>query len=71
MSNKPCKHSELKKKGSTAKRMRASWGKPRSAVPTIRIRPERFLIVTEGTKTEPTTSKALGGESTRSSMAST
>lgn len=53
MSNKPCKHSELKKKGSTAKRMRASWGKPRSAVPTIRIRPERFLIVTEGTKTEP------------------
>lgn len=53
MSNKPGKHSELKKKGSTAKRMRASWGKPRSAVPTIRIRPERFLIVTEGTKTEP------------------
>lgn len=53
MSNKPRKHSELKKEGSAAKRMRASWGKPRPAAPTIRIRPERFLIVTEGTKTEP------------------
>lgn len=52
MSNKPPKHSEVKKK-SAAKRMRASWGKPRAAAPSIRIRPERFLIVTEGTKTEP------------------
>lgn len=26
MSNKPPKHSEVKKKESTAKRMRASWG---------------------------------------------
>lgn len=53
MSNKPPKHSEVKKKESTAKRMRASWGKPRAAAPSIKIRPERYLIVTEGTKTEP------------------
>ena len=53
MSNKPPKRSELKKKGSAAKRMRMSWGKPRPDAPTIRIRPERFLIVTEGIKTEP------------------
>lgn len=53
MSNKPPKHSELKKKETAAKRMRGSWGKPRAATPSIRIRPERFLIVTEGTKTEP------------------
>lgn len=53
MSNKPPKHSELKKKESAAKRMRASWGKLRASDPSIRIRPERFLIVTEGTKTEP------------------
>lgn len=53
MSNKPPKHSEVKKKESAAKRMRASWGKSRSAAPSIRIRPERFLVVTEGTKTEP------------------
>ena len=33
--------------------MRASWGKPRAAAPSIKIRPERYLIVTEGTKTEP------------------
>lgn len=30
-----------------------SWGKGRSVSPGIRIRPERVLIVTEGTKTEP------------------
>mgnify|MGYP004685789227 CR=1 FL=1 len=53
MSNKPPKHSELKKKETTAKRMRGSWGKPRTVAPSIRIRPERFLIVTEGTRTEP------------------
>lgn len=53
MSNKPRKHSELKKRESAAKRMKVRWGKTRSAAPSIRIRPERFLIVTEGTKTEP------------------
>lgn len=53
MSNKPPKHSEVKKKESAARRMRASWGKSRASAPSIRIRPERFLIVTEGTKTEP------------------
>lgn len=53
MSNKPPKHSEVKKKESAAKRMKASWGKSRSAAPSFRIRPERLLIVTEGTKTEP------------------
>ena len=53
MSNKPPKHSELKKKETAAKRMRGSWGKSRAAAPSIRIRPERFLIVTEGTRTEP------------------
>lgn len=53
MSNKPPKHSELKKRESAARRMKASWGKPRSEAPSLRIRPERFLIVTEGTKTEP------------------
>ena len=53
MSNKPPKHSELKKKETAAKRMRGSWGKFRAAAPSIRIRPERFLIVTEGTRTEP------------------
>ncbi len=53
MSNKPPKHSELKKKETAARRMRGSWGKPRAAAPSIRIRPERFLIVAEGTRTEP------------------
>ena len=53
MSNKPPKHSELKKKETAARRMRGSWGKPRTVAPSIRIRPERFLIVTEGTRTEP------------------
>lgn len=53
MSNKPPKHSELKRRESAAKRMKASWGTSRPSVPSIKIRPERFLIVTEGTKTEP------------------
>lgn len=53
MSNKPPKHSELKRRESAAKRMRKSWGRPRAAAPSIRIRPERFLIVTEGVRTEP------------------
>ncbi len=53
MSNKPPKHSELKGRESAAKRMKASWGRPRPPAPSIKIRPERFLIVTEGTKTEP------------------
>lgn len=53
MSNKHPNHSELKKRESATRRMRGSWGKPRAAAPSIRIRPERFLIVTEGTKTEP------------------
>lgn len=53
MSNKPPKHSEIKKRQSAAKRMKASWGRPRPVAPSIKIRPERFLIVTEGTKTEP------------------
>ena len=53
MGNKPSKHSELKKRETAVKRMRGSWGKPRAAAPSIRIRPERFLIVTEGTRTEP------------------
>lgn len=52
MDNKPQKCKESKKKESAAKRMRASRGKPRPAAPTILIRPERFLIVTEGAKTE-------------------
>lgn len=53
MSKKPPKHSEVKKRESSAKRMKGSWGKGRSAEPTIGIRPERILIVTEGIKTEP------------------
>ncbi|WP_304855724.1 RloB family protein [Adlercreutzia caecimuris] len=53
MSKKPPKHSELKKAKSTASRLKDSWMRGRSAAPTVRIRPQRILIVTEGTKTEP------------------
>ena len=54
MSNKPAKHSELKKQGkSSAKRMLAGWGSDRSSRPTIPIKPEKILIVSEGSKTEP------------------
>lgn len=52
MSKKPPKHSELREE-STASRMKGFWGKRRPAVPLIPIRPERYLIVTEGTETEP------------------
>lgn len=71
MSNKPPKHSEVKKKESTAKRMRASWGKPRAAAPSIKIRPERYLIVTEEPRLSPITSRVSGSESTQVIMAST
>lgn len=53
MSKKPPKRSEIKKAKSTAKRFKESWGSGRSAVPLVRIRPQRILIVTEGEKTEP------------------
>lgn len=57
MSNRPLKHSEKKKqrqKGtSAASRMKGSWGSPRPSAPTIPVRPERYLIVSEGTETEP------------------
>lgn len=53
MSNKPPKHSERKKAQTAASRMKGSWGRGRAAAPTVRIRPERILIVTEGEKTEP------------------
>lgn len=71
MSNKPPKHSELKKKETAAKRMRGSWGKSRAAAPSIRIRPERFLIVTEGTRTEPLYFEGFAAESTPHSAVST
>lgn len=51
MSRKPPKHSEQRKLSAAAK-MKSSWGKPRS-VPFIRMRPEHYLIVSEGTGTEP------------------
>lgn len=52
MSKKPLKHSELKKQSSAA-RMKGDWGKRRSAAPVMRMRPEKYLIVTEGVETEP------------------
>ena len=52
MSNKPKKHSE--EKGVTsASRMKQEWAYKRRTVPNVPINPERHLIVTEGTKTEP------------------
>lgn len=51
MSKKPLKHSDQKKL-STASKMKKSWGQP-STRPTIWMRPEHYLIVTEGTGTEP------------------
>lgn len=51
MSRKPLKHSEQRKISAAAK-MKTSWGKPRSG-PFIRMRPEHYLIVSEGTGTEP------------------
>lgn len=54
MSKKPLKHSELKKAEQTAaSRLKSSWGKGRPQLPVIPIRPERYLIISEGTKTEP------------------
>ncbi len=40
-------------KETSAKRLASSWGKGRSVEPSVRIRPMRMLIVTEGKKTEP------------------
>ena len=53
MPKKPLKHSERNKKVSTATRLKNSWSESRDDAPKIRIKPERHLIVTEGTKTEP------------------
>ena len=53
MTKKPPKHSERKKRESSAYRLKRSWGAGRTDAPTVRIRPERFLIVIEGTRTEP------------------
>lgn len=53
MPKKPPKHSERNKKVSTATRLKNSWFESRDDAPKIRIKPERHLIVTEGTKTEP------------------
>jgi hypothetical protein len=52
MSRKPPKHSEEKAVQSTAKRLLSHW-EGRRKPPSIQINPERHLIVTEGTKTEP------------------
>ena len=38
---------------SAASRLKGCWGTPRETAPTIPINPERYLIVTEGTQTEP------------------
>lgn len=52
MSNKPLKHSE-EKRLTSASRMKQEWAYKRRTVPTVPINPERHLIVTEGSKTEP------------------
>lgn len=44
---------QTQKSGSAASRLLGSWGKNRDQAPAVPIRPERILIVTEGTKTEP------------------
>lgn len=65
MSNKPAKHSEAKaarRRGrSAASRLKGSWGSPRASAPSIPVRPERYLIVSEGTETEPRYFGAIGG----------
>jgi hypothetical protein len=53
MSLKPQKHSEAKTAQSTARRLLSSWDSGRKSAPSRHINPERHLIVTEGTKTEP------------------
>ena len=53
MSNKPPKHSERKAARSAASRMKEGWSRKRRPAPFVPINPERHLIVTEGTKTEP------------------
>ncbi len=54
MSNKPPKHSEVKRaRESAATRMKRSWPGPRDKARKVALRPEHHLIVTEGTKTEP------------------
>lgn len=53
MSNKPLKHSERKRAQTAASRMKGTWGRGRALAPTLHIKPERILIVTEGEKTEP------------------
>ena len=51
--NKARRKTPVNKGESAASRMLKSWGKNRDQAPAIHIRPERILIVTEGTKTEP------------------
>ena len=58
MSNKPAKHSDVKKTTS-ATRMKQGWARKRDTLPFIPINPQRHLIITEGTKTEPLYFKAI------------
>lgn len=58
MSNKPAKHSDAKNTTS-ATRMKQGWAHNRGMLPLIPINPQRHLIITEGTKTEPLYFKAI------------